>query len=216
MASCLPRSPHPRGSTRRPTAASVVISRPVDSKDPTGSPEIPWISAELTADLAHRPRCAHKARIVDLVLELLVGDREPDQLFEPFVRGAVAERALQIPFAAREQAGSQLPVRGQTDAVAGRAERLGDRVDEADLAGAVGEAEAPRGRRRLRRQLLERPTLLDQRPDLAAGQDVVVLPGLVGVHGHELDEAAYVGLATRELGQGRHFLLREFPDRDAI
>src|SRR5881392_396823 len=96
------------------------------------------------ANLRHRASSSGEARIVDLVLELLVGDREPDQLFEVLVGGAVPERRLQVPFAAREQAGAELAVRGQPDAVAGRAEGLRDRVDEADLAGAVGEAESPR------------------------------------------------------------------------
>src|SRR6266566_6569422 len=212
MASCLAKSPHPRGSTRRPTAASVVIARLVDSKRPTGPRKFP----RLAPDLAHRPRGSHKTGVVDLVLELLVGDRETDQLFEPLVREAVSERCLQIPLAAREEAGAQLSVGGQPDPVARRAERLRNRVDEADLAGAVGEAEAPRSRRRLRRQLLERPALLDQRPDLAAGQDVVAAPGLICVERHELDKADDVGLAARELGEGRHLLLGEPPDRDAV
>src|SRR5213596_1130085 len=41
MASCLARSPHPRGSTRRPTAARVVIEGLADFKAPGGPREIP-------------------------------------------------------------------------------------------------------------------------------------------------------------------------------
>src|SRR5947208_14234102 len=147
MASCLARSPAPGGSTRRPTAASVVIARPVDSKGRTGPHEIPCSWPLLTADLGHRSACPDKAGIVDLVLQLLVGDGEPDQLLEPLVGGAVAERRLQVPLAAGEEAGAELSVGGQPDPVARRAERLRHRIDEADLAGAVGEADAPRGRR---------------------------------------------------------------------
>src|SRR5215207_11212747 len=45
--------------------------------------------------------------------------------------------------------------------------------------------------------------------DLAAGQDVVLAPGLVGVERHELDEADDVRLPARELGERRHFRLGE-------
>ena len=58
------------------------------------------------------------------------------------VVGAVAQRAAQVGLVDAEQAGAQLALGGQADAVAVAAERLGDRVDEADLAGAVGEAAA--------------------------------------------------------------------------
>ena len=50
------------------------------------------------------------------------------------VVGARAQRLAQVGLADREQAGAELAVRGQADAVAVGAERLGDRVDEADLA----------------------------------------------------------------------------------
>ena len=82
---------------------------------------------------------------------------------------------------------------------------------------AVGEAEAPRRRGRLRRQLLERAvTVFDDRADLRAAQDVVLAPRLVGVEWHELDEADDVRLAPRELGERRHLGLRESLDRDAV
>src|SRR5207237_10775225 len=97
------------------------------------------------------------------------------------VRGAFAERAFEVPLAPREETGPELAVRGEADPVAGRAERLGDGVDEADLARSVGEAEPAGGRRRRCRELDERPALLDQRPDLRACQHAVLAPDLVGV-----------------------------------
>ena len=89
-------------------------------------------------------------------------------------------------------------------------------VDEPDLARAVGKAEPPCGRRRLGRDLHERPALLDQRADLAARQHVVLAPALVGVERHELDEADDVGLPPGELGERRDLRLREAPHRDAV
>ena len=58
--------------------------------------------------------------------------------------------------------------------------------------------------------------LLDQRSDLAAGEHLVLAPCLVRVERHELDEADDVRLAPGELGQGRHLLLGEAADRDAV
>src|SRR5438045_3694614 len=78
----------------------------------------------LPADLRHRPAGSDEPGIRDPVLELLVADREPDVPLELLVRGAGAERRLEIPLAPREETGPELAVRGQADAVAGRAERL--------------------------------------------------------------------------------------------
>src|SRR5690348_9627123 len=107
------------------------------------------MSVVLSADLGHRAARSHEAGLVDAVLQLLVLDGPANVRGELLVRRPFAQRGLEIPFAAREQARAELAVGGQPDAVAGRAERLGHRVDEADLAGAVGEAEAARSRRGL-------------------------------------------------------------------
>src|SRR5205814_8417335 len=214
MPSCLARSAHPRGRTRRPTAAndvmdtSILKGRAAAAKSAGNQP--------LAAYLRHRAACFDEARLIDLVLELLVGDREAEQLFEVPIVGALPERRLQVPLAAREEAGAELPVRRQADPVARRTERLGDGIDEADLAGAVCEAEPPRGRRRLGWDLLERPVLLDQGANLAAREHVVVAPRLICVQRHELDEADDIRLASGQLGEGRHLLLREAADRDAV
>ena len=170
----------------------------------------------LAADLAHRPARSHEARLVDPVLQLLVPDSEADQGGELVVGRAVAERGFQVPLAAREQARAQLAVGGEPDPVAARAERFRHRVHEADLARAVGEAEAARSRRRLCRYLLERPALLDQGADLAAGQHFVLAPDFVRVERHELDEADDVRLAARELGERRNLLFGEPTDSDTV
>src|SRR3954471_9344085 len=93
--------------------------------------EKPLQKGGLAADLRHRSRRTDEAAVVDLVLELLVGDRELQELREPVVGGAVAQRRLQIPLAAREKAGPELAVRREADPIAARAERLGDGIDEA-------------------------------------------------------------------------------------
>src|SRR5207302_7921197 len=107
------------------------------------------------ADLRHRARGADESALVDPMLELLVGDRLADRRRQLRVGGSVAERGLEIPFPGREEAGAELAVGGDADPVAGRAERLRDGVDEADLALPVGEAVALGGRRGLRGELDE-------------------------------------------------------------
>src|SRR5207249_10079864 len=117
----------------------------------------PAFSDGSAADLRHRSACPYEAWLVYPVLELLVPDGEAEQALELVVGGSLPQRRLEIPFPPGEEARSELSVGGQPYPVAVRAERLRDRVDEADLAGAVGEPEPPRGRRRLRGDLLERP-----------------------------------------------------------
>src|SRR5919201_2497928 len=170
----------------------------------------------LPADLRHGSARPNKARVGDPVLELLVADGEADVPLELLVRGPGAQRPLQVPLAAREEAGPELAVGGEPDPVAGRAEGLGDGIDEADLARSVREAEAAGGGGGRRRDLDERPPLLDQGADLAAGQDAVLAPNLVCVERHELDEAHDVGLAARELGERGDLLLGEALERDAV
>src|SRR5207237_8759338 len=105
------------------------------------------------------------------VLELLAADGEADRLRESLVGRAVAQGALDVPLATGEEARAQLAVRGDADPVARGAERLRDRVHEAELALPVRERESLRGRGGLRRQLEERPVLgLDERTDLGPGQ----------------------------------------------
>ena len=64
----------------------------------------------------------------------------------------------QIGFAQREEACPQLPVGGDTDAVAVAAEGLGHRIDQADAPAAVGKAVDARGRARLALERLPRPS----------------------------------------------------------
>src|SRR5919197_6501952 len=99
----------------------------------------------LPPDRAHRPRRLAEAGLGDVVLQLLAPDGFADDVFQLVVAGAGAQRALQIGLVQAEEASAQAAVGGQADPVAVAAERLRDRVDEADLAAAVGEAVDARG-----------------------------------------------------------------------
>src|SRR5205085_2663665 len=131
----------------------------------------------LPADLRHRPRRRHESRFVDAMLELFVTYGEPEEGRDLGIRPAVAQCRLDVPFASGEEAGPQLTVGGDANAVATRAERLRHRVDEAELALPVREPEPPRRRRRLGRQFDQcSMAFFDQPANLAAGQDLIGRP----------------------------------------
>ena len=165
-----------------------------------------------------RTSCARldEARLADVVLELLAPHGVADDLLELAIVGALAQRGAQVGLVQREQARAQAAVGGQPDPVAVAAERLRDRIDEADPALAVGEAVHPGGRVRLARLGLQRIHGVDRSPDLGAGQHLLRRPGMVGVERHELDEADLVRSAARELGEREHLLLGEAADRDGV
>src|SRR3954454_2435344 len=98
------------------------------------------------ADGRHRALGLHEAGLVDVVLEFLAPHRVAHDALELRVAGAGAKRAAQIGLVEREQARAQPSVGREPDAVAVAAEGLGDRVDEADPALAVGEAVHAGGR----------------------------------------------------------------------
>ena len=153
----------------------------------------------LAADLAHRPRRLAEPRLVDPMLQLLAPHGVPDDLLQRVVARAGAQRLPQIGLVDREQAGPQLAVGGDADAVAIRAEGLGDRVDEADLA-------APTKRKTLAvacgsRGSLELMHGLDDLPDLPAGEHRVGPPIPVGVERHELDEAHLIIAGSGQLAK---------------
>src|SRR5262245_18757081 len=107
------------------------------------------------ADGAHRASGLDEARLVDVMLELLAPDGLAHYVLEVRVGRSGADRPTQVGLVEREQAGAQLAVGGEPDAVAVAAERLGHRVDEADRAAAVGEAVDAGGCVRLARRGLE-------------------------------------------------------------
>src|SRR5204862_7166681 len=126
------------------------------------------------------------ARRVHGVLALLSPPRVADDALEVPVGRAGTHGGEQIGLVSGEETGPKLSVRGQADPVAIGAERLRYRVDEPDPPLAVHEAEHPRGRVRLARNLLERVNGLDHRPDLATGEHGVGGPRAVPVERHEL------------------------------
>src|SRR3954453_12428459 len=84
-----------------------------------------------TADGRHGARRLHEAGLVDVVFELLAPDGVADDLLEVVVGRAGPQRAAQVGLVVAEQARAQAAVGGDADAVAVAAERLADRVDEA-------------------------------------------------------------------------------------
>src|SRR5579875_1040697 len=168
------------------------------------------------ADRRHRARGLDEPGLADVVLELLAPDRVPDDARDLGVARPGAQRAAQIGLVQREQAGAQPAIGGEPDAVAVGAERLGDRVDEADPAVGVGEAVDAGGGARLARLGDERVDRLDRGADLLAGEHLRGRPRPVGVERHELDEPHLVGGRARQAREGQDLLLGEAAHRDRV
>src|SRR3989454_10190550 len=101
-----------------------------------------------------------------------------------------------------EQAGPQVPLGCQPDTVANFAEGVADRGDDADPALATVAKPESRGRRwPLIGDRLERELAVDRLDDVAARDDAFHRPDAVGIERHELYEADFIALATREAGE---------------
>src|SRR5215211_745249 len=100
------------------------------------------------------------------MLELLAPYRIPDDSLQVCVSGTGPHRVSEVGLVHREQAGPELAVSRQPDAVAVGAERFRDRADESDLAVSVAKAEPAGGRVRFARNLLELMRRADDRSDL--------------------------------------------------
>ena len=102
---------------------------------------------------------------------------------------AVTHQIAHREFVVREETVAKRAVRGQSQSIARSAKRLGDRRDEADLATSVAEAEPLGGRGSAGLCCFEWPNRRDSFKDLAAGDELGLVPLALCVQGHELDEA---------------------------
>src|SRR5713226_1449936 len=90
----------------------------------------------------------------------------------------------------------------QPDPVADFAKGITDRGDDADPALAAVAESKPAGRRRsLIRDRLEWKLTVDRFDDVAARDHALHRPDAVGIERHELDEADFITLASREPGE---------------
>src|SRR5215210_9341622 len=95
------------------------------------------------ADRGHGAGGLDEVGVVDAVAGPFAPHRRADQRTELFIRRAVAHRGSEVCLFGGEEAGADVALGGDPQAVARVAERLGDGADDADAAGrAVGEAVA--------------------------------------------------------------------------
>ena len=80
-----------------------------------------------------------------MVPRLLVPDHPLKPANDLGIRSPVPQQRTQVVLRNAEQAGANLAVRSQADAIAVSAKRLADRRDDAKLAAAIGETPAARG-----------------------------------------------------------------------
>src|SRR2546425_8933156 len=163
-----------------------------------------WSDSPLSADEHHGPGWGHKTRLVDAVAFLFLVDYRANKEGHILIRSAAAQQVPQVVVLFAEQAGSQLPVGGQTDARTEAAKGLRDRRDQPDLArSAVGKAVFPRGFAPLVRNLFELPLRVYAPVNLRCGDDQASRPVAVGGKRDEFykthDEAALAGQSRQRL-----------------
>src|SRR6266566_3250349 len=167
-----------------------------------------WSDSPLSADEHHGPGWGHKTRLVDAVAFLFLVDYRADKEGHILIRSAAAQQVPQVVVLFAEQAGSQLPVGGQTDARTEAAKGLRDRRDQPDLArSAVGKAVFPRGFAPLVRNLLELPGRVDAPVNRRCGDDQASRPVAVGVKRHEFDKAHDEAALAGKGGKGFDFVV---------
>src|SRR5205085_1160958 len=128
---------------------------------------------------------------------LLGPDRRLDHAPDVVIGDTRAHEVAQRRLAERKEAGAQAPLGRQPDPVAGVAEGLADRGDEADPAGrAVGELELDRRTRPRLGRRHQRELVLDRFLDAQAGHHQLGTPDAIAVQRHELDEAHLVALVA--------------------
>src|SRR5207244_2412796 len=103
-----------------------------------------FLETWLASNFIHRAGRPDKVSRVDAVAWLFGADAVAEQLGEVLVGAAAAEEGAGVPFDDGEQAVANFAFGGEAEAVAIFAERLRDRIDEADGAAAVGKAKVGR------------------------------------------------------------------------
>src|SRR2546428_4532167 len=116
---------------------------------------------------------------VEAAAGLLSGDGGPQGLRDLLVRAPFAQESGEVRLGARKEAGADLTVGSDPDAIAVGAEGLGDGVDETDVARPACDTEDVRRRRgAVAADRHERVELFDAPPDLATGDQAIPLERL--------------------------------------
>src|SRR2546425_6646831 len=174
-----------------------------------------WSDSPLSADEHHGPGWGHKTRLVDAVAFLFRVDYRANKEGHILIRSAAAQQVPQVVVLLAEQAGSQLPVGGQTDARTEAAKGLRHRRDQPDLARrAVGKAVFPRGFAPLVRNLFELPLRVYAPVNLRCGDDQASRPVAVRVQRHEIDKTHDGAAPPGKSGKGLRFVGGSPPTRN--
>jgi len=123
---------------------------------------------------------------------------------------AATERGPQVELVGREQAGTELAVGGEADAVAVAAEGLRDRRDDADKSTTVEVSPAVGRCGAARRHLLEVPHRREAGDDLVLADHGRALPFVGRIERHELDEAHLDAALTADAVSAAQDKARQF------
>src|SRR5215813_10329773 len=87
-----------------------------------------------SSNTRHRPQRLHELRVIDVMPVFFLFNCSNDEINQLLARSAFTQQPFDVVFDSRKQTGADHSVGGQANAAAMTAERLGDRVDESDLA----------------------------------------------------------------------------------
>src|SRR5579871_3756026 len=169
------------------------------------------------ADAAHRALRRHKIRLADMVPLFFLPHDGLEIRGKFLVRLAVAETRAQVVFRDAEQAGADLAVGGQPQAIAMAAERLANGRNQADFAAPISKGPTYSSLGGIiRRQLTQFKTGFEPLQDFAAGHDQILLPGMRGIQWHELDEPERHVLLAREIRERLNLVVVDRADDDGV
>lgn len=140
-----------------------------------------------------------------------------EKISESCIVASVSQRLSEVDLFVGEETGSQLPVRGEPEAIAAFAEVTAHRTDKPNSA--LGSFQTIHGSRSatvlriIHREWAER---LNDVFDLADGEDIVESPGLPVSGGHILDETDVEGVIQGEPGEGEDLIIVETSHGDDI
>src|ERR1700688_572506 len=93
----------------------------------------------------HGPRCRNKIRLTNMMTRFFFADDIADEAYEFVIRSAAPHQFVKVMVPHREEAGADLPIRGDANTAAMSAKWVRNWSDNSNLSYAVLEAVAPRG-----------------------------------------------------------------------
>lgn len=174
-------------------------------------------ASTLSSDMYHASGRWAESRFANMMAILLLLDSFADEAGQVVIRAAVSQNSIKIVLPVGEQASANLSVRGEPDAAAGAAERLGDRSYNSDFSDPVVEGVTAGGLAGIGgRQSNDWPKCLELAEDLSQRHHRLPCPFAALAQGHEFDESYGHTLLAREVGEFDDLMIIESTYQNTI